>query len=126
MANVRNVSAERIRALEAENEELRRKLAALQDADERLQQQKNLLQTIFDHLPLMVNVASEGQIEIVNRAWERTLGLDGRRSGCRGHRIPDRGTLPRSPRTGTSPFIHPGRQGGMDGFQHPHTARPDD
>ena len=74
MANVRNVSAERIRALEAENEELRRKLAALQDADERLQQQKNLLQTIFDHLPLMVNVASEGQIEIVNRAWERTLG----------------------------------------------------
>ena len=74
MANVRNFSAERIRALEAENEELRRKLAALQDADERLQQQKNLLQTIFDHLPLMVNVASEGQIEIVNRAWERTLG----------------------------------------------------
>ena len=74
MGNVRNVSAERIRALEAENEELRRKLAALQDADERLQQQKNLLQTIFDHLPLMVNVASEGQIEIVNRAWERTLG----------------------------------------------------
>ena len=73
MANVRNVSAERIRALEAENEELRRKLVALQDADERLQQQKNLLQTIFDHLPLMVNVASEGQIEIVNRAWERTL-----------------------------------------------------
>ena len=74
MANVRNVSAERIRALEAENEELRRKLAALQDADERLQQQKNLLRAIFDHLPLMVNVASEGQIEIVNRAWERTLG----------------------------------------------------
>ena len=74
MANVRNVSAERIRALEAENEELRRKLATLQDADERLLQQKNLLQTIFDHLPLMVNVASQGQIEIVNRAWERTLG----------------------------------------------------
>ncbi|HLK69189.1 MAG TPA: PAS domain S-box protein [Bryobacteraceae bacterium] len=74
MANVPNASAERIRALEAENEGLRRKLAALQDADERLQQQKNLLQTIFDHLPLMVNVASEGQIEIINRAWERTLG----------------------------------------------------
>ena len=74
MDNVRNVSAERIRDLEAENEELRRKLAALHDADERLQQQKNLLQTIFDHLPLMVNVAFEGQIEIVNRAWERTLG----------------------------------------------------
>ena len=74
MANVRNVSVERIRALEAENEELRCKLAALEDADERLQQQKNLLQTIVDHLPLMVNVASKGQIEIVNRAWERTLG----------------------------------------------------
>ena len=57
MANARNVPAERIRALEAENEELHRKLAALQAADERLQQQKNLLQTIFDHLPLMVNVA---------------------------------------------------------------------
>ena len=74
MDNVRNVSAERIRDLEAENEELRRKLAALHDADERLQQQKNLLQAIFDHLPLMINVVSDGKIEIVNRAWERTLG----------------------------------------------------
>jgi PAS domain S-box-containing protein len=74
VANVENISAERIRALETENEALRRKLAALQDADERLQEQKNLLQTIFDHLPLMVNMGSEGRIEIVNRAWERILG----------------------------------------------------
>ena len=126
MANVRNVSAERIRALEAENEELRRKLATLQDADERLLQQKNLLQTIFDHLPLMVNVASEGKIEIVNRAWERTLGWTAEDLAAEDTEsliealYPD----PRE-RERVHSFIREGKAEWTD-FTHPHTARPDD
>ena len=52
---------ERTRALEAANEELRR--------------QKEILQTIFDHIPVMISlVGQNGQLELVNREWERTLG----------------------------------------------------
>ncbi len=52
---------ERTRALEATNEELR--------------QQKEILQTIFDHIPVMVAfVGRDEQAKLVNREWERTLG----------------------------------------------------
>jgi PAS domain S-box-containing protein len=52
---------ERTRALEAANEELRR--------------QKEILQTIFDHIPVMINFGDRNhQASLVNREWERTLG----------------------------------------------------
>jgi len=38
-------------------------------------EQARILQTIFDHVPVMVNLtARDGRIERVNRAWERTVG----------------------------------------------------
>ena len=44
-------------------------------AEQELRQQKELLQTIFDHIPLMVSfVDKEKRIQLVNREWERTLG----------------------------------------------------
>src|SRR5579862_3760349 len=52
---------ERTRALEAANEELRR--------------QKEILQTIFDHIPVMINFGNKDyQIELANREWVQTLG----------------------------------------------------
>src|SRR5919202_2135193 len=44
-------------------------------AEEALKQQKELLQTIFDHIPVMVDFYdSTGQLKMVNREWERVLG----------------------------------------------------
>jgi PAS domain S-box-containing protein len=47
----------------------------LETANEDLRRQKEILQTIFDHLPLMVGfVDQQGHAQVVNREWERTLG----------------------------------------------------
>ena len=47
----------------------------LQTAYSELRQQKEMLQTIFDHIPMMIN-SGDGKfgIQMVNRAWEQTLG----------------------------------------------------
>jgi PAS domain S-box-containing protein len=43
-------------------------------ADE-LQEQKELLQQIFDYTPVMIAIVGEhGRVELVNRTWERSLG----------------------------------------------------
>ena len=43
--------------------------------DEDLRRQKEILQTIFDHLPAMIGfVDQNGHAKLVNREWERTLG----------------------------------------------------
>ncbi len=66
---------ERTRALEAVNEDLRREIARREAAEEDLRQQKEILQNIFDHIPLMVGfVDQNGHALVVNREWERTLG----------------------------------------------------
>ncbi|MFW6358288.1 MAG: PAS domain S-box protein, partial [Chroococcales cyanobacterium] len=45
------------------------------EAEAKLQQQKELLQTIFDHIPIMIaSLDSQGQIQLVNRELERVLG----------------------------------------------------
>jgi PAS domain S-box-containing protein len=42
---------------------------------DRLQKQKEILQTIFDHIPVLIRfLGADGRVELVNRAWERTLG----------------------------------------------------
>ncbi len=44
-------------------------------AEEAVKKQKELLQTIFDHIPVMVGFFSAtDQIQMVNREWERILG----------------------------------------------------
>jgi PAS domain S-box-containing protein len=43
--------------------------------EEELRRQKEILQTIFDQIPVMINFIDENdRIQLVNRAWERTLG----------------------------------------------------
>jgi PAS domain S-box-containing protein len=43
--------------------------------EDELRQQQEMLQTIFDHIPVMINSTSEdGRLQLVNRAWERILG----------------------------------------------------
>lgn len=44
-------------------------------AEEDLRRQKEILQTIFDHLPVMVNfLDAAGRVQLVNRHWEQVLG----------------------------------------------------
>ena len=66
---------ERTKALEAANEELRKQIARRERVEEDLRRQKEILQTIFDHVPIMVGfVDQKSQVQLVNREWERTLG----------------------------------------------------
>ncbi len=58
--------------LEQRVEERTRELAA---ANEELRRQKEILETIFDHLPVMINFVDQNdRLKLVNREWERTLG----------------------------------------------------
>jgi PAS domain S-box-containing protein len=66
---------ERTRALAAANGELHLEIARRERVEEDLRRQKEILQTIFDHIPVMINFGDEKyNIELVNREWERTLG----------------------------------------------------
>ncbi len=66
---------ERTRALEAVNEKLRKEIARREQVEEDLRRQKEVLQIIFDHIPVMIGFVDQNrQLELVNRAWEHTLG----------------------------------------------------
>ncbi len=66
---------ERTRELATANGELRQEIAERKRAEADLRQQKELLQTIFDHIPVMIRfLDADGRIKLVNRAWERPLG----------------------------------------------------
>ena len=66
---------ERTNELRAVNEELRKEIAERKQAEDELRRQKEILQKIFDHIPVMINfVEADGRIKLVNREWERTLG----------------------------------------------------
>src|ERR1700682_318977 len=66
---------ERTNDLRGATEELRKEIAERQQAEEEIRRQKEILQQIFDHIPVMINfVAADGRIKLVNREWERTLG----------------------------------------------------
>jgi PAS domain S-box-containing protein len=66
---------ERTRALEAVNAELRQEIARREAMEEDLRQQKEMLQSIFDHLPVMISFVDRNHhIKLVNREWEQTLG----------------------------------------------------
>jgi PAS domain S-box-containing protein len=66
---------ERTGALEAANENLRDEIARRERVEEDLRRQKEILQSIFDHVPLILKfVDSQGRIQMLNREWERVLG----------------------------------------------------
>jgi len=66
---------ERTRALEASNVGLLKEVARRERVELDLRQQKEILQTIFDHIPVMINFGNTNDgLQLVNREWERTLG----------------------------------------------------
>jgi PAS domain S-box-containing protein len=66
---------ERTRAVEATNEELREEIARRERVDADLRQQQEILQSIVDHVPLILKfVDKDGRIQMVNREWVRVLG----------------------------------------------------
>jgi len=66
---------ERALALEAANQELRAEMARRERVEEDLRRQKEILQTVFDHIPVMLCfVDKDSRIKLVNREWEQTLG----------------------------------------------------
>src|SRR5262245_21096449 len=74
-AERRQQVVERTRDLALANEALRQELAERRQAKDDLREQHEMLQKIFDHLPVMINfMDKDGHIELVNRAWEGTLG----------------------------------------------------
>ncbi|HYL76765.1 MAG TPA: PAS domain S-box protein [Bryobacteraceae bacterium] len=66
---------DRIRALTAANAALKQDVAERKRIQEETKKQAEILLRIFDHIPVMLSfVGSDGQINLVNREWERTLG----------------------------------------------------
>jgi len=66
---------DRARELEEANRELRKEIACREKVEEDLRRQKEILQTIFDHLPAMLCfIGADNRIKLVNREWEQTLG----------------------------------------------------
>jgi PAS domain-containing protein len=64
-----------LRELAATNQELRWEIIERKRAEDDLRQQHEILQIIFDHIPIMIRfLGADGRIQLVNRAWERTLG----------------------------------------------------
>jgi PAS domain S-box-containing protein len=66
---------ERTRALEAANKESREEISRREQVQEDLLHQKEILQTIFEHVPVTLRfIDKEGRVQMVNREWERVLG----------------------------------------------------
>jgi len=59
----------------AVHQELGKEIAGHQCVEEDLRRQKEILQTIFDRIPVMISfVDRNNRFKLVNREWERTLG----------------------------------------------------
>jgi PAS domain S-box-containing protein len=66
---------ERTEAMHAANEEHRAEMDERKGVEEELRNQKEVLEKIFDHIPVMINFMDPGnRIKLVNREWERVLG----------------------------------------------------
>lgn len=56
-------------------EDIEREIADRRLIEGEFRRQKELLETIVDHIPVMINfVDADGRIRLVNREWERVLG----------------------------------------------------
>src|SRR5690606_34825479 len=52
-----------------------RDVTARKQAEMELEKQKTILQTIFDHIPVMIDFYdSDGRFHMMNREWERVTG----------------------------------------------------
>ncbi len=61
--------------LVATNEQLKQEILERKQAEEELRQQKEVLQAIFDYVPVMLDFYdSQGKLKWINREWEQTLG----------------------------------------------------
>ena len=66
---------EQIGSLTAANESLRSEIAEHERVEHELKKQKEILQKIFDHIPVMINfMGDDDRIKLVNPEWERTVG----------------------------------------------------
>ena len=66
---------ERTQAMRAANEEHRAEIDERTRLEEELRNQKEVLEKIFDHIPVMISFMDPGnRIKLVNREWERVLG----------------------------------------------------
>ncbi len=66
---------ERVRAASTANVALKQEIAGGNRIQEDTKRQAEILQRVFDHVPAMLNfIGADGQIELVNRECERTLG----------------------------------------------------
>ena len=66
---------ERTAELTSINERLRAEIIERKQAEDELRAQKEILQKIFDHTPMMIGmIGADGQWRMVNQAWERTIG----------------------------------------------------
>jgi two-component system, cell cycle sensor histidine kinase and response regulator CckA len=73
----RLLEAERVarQQLEEQAGELEHALDSLQETNDALTRQKELLQTVFDNVPVMLGFfEADGQVRWVNRTWEEALG----------------------------------------------------
>ena len=61
--------------LQKANRKLRLEITERKRIEDDLGKQKEVLQTIIDHIPVMTRyLGADGRVELVNREWERTLG----------------------------------------------------
>lgn len=61
--------------LRVANEKLKKEIEERKRVEDELRKQKEVLQKIFDHIPVMINFMAPGErITLANREWERTLG----------------------------------------------------
>lgn len=62
-------------ALHAANEELREEIDERKRVENELRNQKEVLEKIFAHIPVMINfIGAAGEIKLVNREWQRVVG----------------------------------------------------
>jgi PAS domain S-box-containing protein len=66
---------ERTQALRIANEQLRKENDERKRVEDELRSQKEVLQKIFDHIPVMINfIGPAGEIKLVNREWQHVVG----------------------------------------------------
>ncbi|HEV8041914.1 MAG TPA: MEDS domain-containing protein [Bryobacteraceae bacterium] len=66
---------ERTQAMHAANEELRKENEERNRVEDELRSQKEVLEKVFDHIPVMIScIDPGGKIKLVNREWQRVVG----------------------------------------------------
>lgn len=64
-----------VQDLKRTNEALQAEIAERKRAEDEPRKEKEILQKIFDYIPVMINFIDEkGRLKLANREWERTLG----------------------------------------------------